>query len=83
VDPIPDSLTEKRVREVMVNCGKYDLKISKSAISDASRRLLIQPSNLKAESDCFRILSLAVINGQQLSIVRIKREDVPKLLGEE
>jgi hypothetical protein len=83
VDPIPNSLTEKRVREMMVDCGKYDLTISRSAITEANRRLLIQPRNLKAKSDCFRILSLAVMDGQSLPVVRMKREDIPKSLGEE
>jgi RNA recognition motif-containing protein len=83
VDPIPDTLTEKRVREMMADCGKYDLKISKSALSEAKRRLLIQPRNLKAKSECFRILSLTAIDGHQLSVVRMKREDISKSLAEE
>jgi hypothetical protein len=43
VDAIPNSLTEQRVREMMVDCGKYDLKIFKSAGSEANRKFFVQP----------------------------------------
>jgi hypothetical protein len=63
VDAIPDSLTEQRVREMMIDCGKYDLKIFKSAGTEANKKLFVQPKNLKPKSDWFQTLSLAVIDG--------------------
>ena len=81
-DPVPSSMTDSSVREMMVDCGKYDIRFTKSAVVEGGRRLILQPRNLRAKVDCFRILNSSVVDGVQLSAVRMNPDEIPKGIGE-
>lgn len=82
VDPIPDTMTESSVEAMMTDCGKYDIRITRSAVSEGRKRLIIQPRNLRAKSECFRILGSTVIDNVALCPFRVKPEEIPKPLDD-
>jgi hypothetical protein len=80
VDPIAPTLSIERISAILVDCGKYDLRITRSAAQHGQNRLIVQPRNLQAKSLCFKALHHRVIDGAELVCVRVKQEELPPAL---
>jgi hypothetical protein len=76
-DPVVTELDEEGLIKILVDCGKYDVEFTGSAVVEGGRRLIVQPRNLRAKSECFRLLNAAMVK-----CVRMRREDIPRAIGE-
>ncbi|KAH0785486.1 3'-5' exonuclease family protein [Histomonas meleagridis] len=79
MDPLPNEINEEIIKGLCEGKGKYEMKITKSAVEKDKKRVVIQPIDSRAAKFIFKELNKEY-NGIKLSAVRIVKDKVPEPL---